>query len=157
MKKLLGGLGLCLALGSVQPLSAQDPFGVPDYVPIQTGPAFSEFPAAETEPETPIIQNTPIAQAKKKPYNEGSNKSRAQNAYVRSTKTPAQEFIYKRAVFEARQRTARMEYRKWRGESLLRPSNREDRSGWHEYTVPLWHSSHYEARIHRPGLAVEPF
>lgn len=146
MRKLLGGLGLCLALGSVPQVSAQDPFDVPDYdpVPVQSGPAFSEFPAQETAPETPIIQPTPIAQAKKRPYNEAPLKSRPQNAYVRSNKTPAQEFIYKRALFEAQQRTARIEQRKWRGESLLRPDNREDHSWWYEYTVPVWLSSHHK-------------
>ncbi len=144
MRKLLGGLGLCLALGAVPQTSAQDPFGVPNYpsVPAQTGPTFTEFPAQQTEPETPIIQTIPMAQAKTK-YNEAPLKSRPQNAYVRSTKTPAQEFIYKRAVFEAQQRTFRMEQRKWRGESLLRPDNREDNSWWYDYSVPVWLSSHH--------------
>ena len=139
MKKLLGGLGLCLALGSMQHALGQDPFGPPpaDLVPVQTGPSFSEFPtvpAEPKEPERPIIQSVPMAQAER-PYNEAPLKNRTQNAHVRSARTPAQEYIYKRAQFEAQQRTARMELRKWQGESLLRPDNRVDHSWWYEYEL----------------------
>lgn len=149
MRKLLGGLGLCLALVGVQYASAQDPFEMPDNaVPVRTGPAFTEFPDFPQEPtpaETPIIQSVPMAQAKRA-YNETPLKSRPQNAHVRTTRTPAQEQIYKRAVFEAQQRTARMESRKWRGESLLRPDNRMDHSWWneYEYVVPVWVSSRHK-------------
>jgi hypothetical protein len=135
MRKLLGGLGLALALGAAQQAPAQDPFD--DAVPIRTGPAFSEVPEDPKQWEAPIIQS---AQANR-PYNETPLKSRAQNAYVRANRTPAQEHIHKRAVFEAKQRTARMEHRKWRGESLLRPDNRIEHSWWNEYTFPVWVSS----------------
>jgi hypothetical protein len=145
MRKLLGGLGLCLALSVGQQASAQDPFGGPNFqpAPVPTGPAFSEFPAGQSEPETPIIQTAPMARTDR-PYQGPALKSRTQNAHVRSHKTQAQEYIYKRAVFEAQQRTARMEYRKWRGESLLRP-NTPEHSWWYDYqySVPVWLSSHH--------------
>jgi hypothetical protein len=141
MRKLLGGLALGLVVGSMQHALAQDPFGFPNEepAPVQTGPSFSEFPAPQTEPEpeAPIIQTAPMAKAER-PYNEAPLKSRTQNAYVRAHRTPAQEYIHKRAQHEAQQRTLRMEQRKWRGESLLRPDNEVDHSWWYAYEMPVW-------------------
>lgn len=143
MSKLLGGLGLCFALSAVPSAFAQDPFTVPNYepAPMDAGPVLTEFPAPVAELEKPIIQATPADKAEPQ-FNDAPLKSRTQNAHVRSARTPAQEYIYKRATFEAQQRTLRMEQRKWRGESLLRPDNHTDHSWWYEYSVPVWMSSY---------------
>jgi hypothetical protein len=37
-----------------------------------------------------------------------------------------------------------MEHRKWRGESLLRPDNRENQAYWYDYTVPVWLASRHK-------------
>jgi hypothetical protein len=141
MGKLMSGLGLCLVLGAVLPALAQDPFTIQSYEPSEgDASSFLEVPPAQSEPEAPIIQPIPIAKAETV-YKPGPLKSRARNAQVRSVRTPAQEYIYQRAVYRAQQRTNRIELRKWRGESLLRPSHHSDHFWSHEYGVPGWYSS----------------
>ena len=60
---------------------------------------------------------------------------------MRTARTPAQNYIHERAVFEAQQRTRRIQWRKWHGKSALRPDNRRDHSWWYEHTVPVWFST----------------
>lgn len=115
MGKWISGLGLGLVMGVVQPALAQDPFTMPSYEP-------------------PIIHQ-PISIAQ----NDKARKSRAQNAHVRANRTPAQDFIYKRAVFQAQQRTRRIEERKWKGTSLLRPSNPPEVTWYEGYSIPVWY------------------
>ncbi len=141
MSKLLGSLGLCLMLGSVQQLAAQDPFMIPRYEPEggeETASFFQGAPAGQTEPTGPIIQTLPATKAKPM-YNHAPLNSRTQNAQVRKVRTPAQNYIYQRAVFQAKQRNRRIELRKWRGESLLRPSNRPDHSWFLGHHVPVYY------------------
>ena len=125
MGKLLTGLGLCFVLGSLQPALAQDPFSVQTY--------------ERSSDSQPIISTLPLAQ-RDRPYNQRPLTSRPKNAQVRSNQTPAQQYIHKKAVFEAQQRTLRMEQRKWRGESLLRPSNPTDR--FIDYELPVWYTAY---------------
>jgi hypothetical protein len=144
MGKLLGGLGLCLVLGTAQQALAQDPFTTPSYEPAGKGETASFFqvqPPKQTEPEGPIIHTIPTTRPKPV-YNQEPLKSRTQNAYLRTIRTPAQEYIHHRAVFQAQQRNHRMEQRKWQGVSLLRPDNRRDDSWYYGYHVPVMFPSY---------------
>jgi hypothetical protein len=138
MGKLLAGVGFGLVLSSVQPALAQDPFAVQSY---ERSTGSSKFLEVPSDPPEPIIQSIPLAQ-RERMYNEKPLTSRPKNAHVRTVRTPAQEFIHQRAVFHAQQRTQRMEQRKWRGESLLRPSNPSDAPWIVNYELPLWYSAH---------------
>ncbi|MCA9072563.1 MAG: hypothetical protein KDA84_26750, partial [Planctomycetaceae bacterium] len=61
------------------------------------------------------------------------------NAHVRQPRTASQESIYQRAVYRAKQRTTRIEQRKWRGESGLRPTGNRNEVPWYYYTqLPPW-------------------
>ena len=133
MGKLTGGLGLCLVLGTLNPGFAQDPFDASNFnAPALILPAQSE----------PIIQNMPKERgfpgATNRPY---TSASRQKNTHVRATRTPAQEAIYQRALYRAAQRTKRMEERKWRNVSLLRPDNRVEHFSGYVHTLPVWEYS----------------
>jgi len=139
MGKLMGGLGLCVALCAANPASAQDPFSNQNYEPSANDAETPFLQAPQTGEDTPIIQTIP--QEKKASSRKATPrpaKRRPPKSRVRSKRTPAEEYIYQRAVYRAQQRTKRIEERKRRNESLLRPSNPPDYRGWYDYTVPVW-------------------
>lgn len=129
MGKLIGGLGLCLVLGALNPAFSQDPFDPSNFdAPALILPAQSE----------PIIQNMPTERGSgvtNRPY---TRSSRQKNTHVRATRTPAQEAIYQRALYRAAQRTKRMEERKLRNISLLRPDNHTEHFSGYVHTLPVW-------------------
>jgi hypothetical protein len=142
MVKLLGGLGLCVAMTAAMPGMAQDPFTpqIQESSRAEAAALFVQAPRGQSEPDGPIIQTMPTG--KSKPiYDLGPRTSRAENAHVRTTRTPSEEAVYQRAVYLARQRTLRIEQRKWLGESLLRPDTPPKHNDILTYSVPVWYWS----------------
>lgn len=154
MNKLMGGLALGLALCVAENAFAQDdPFAVPspESIAEESRSLYLEVPPAQPdEPQSqPIIQALPVEQVERveeptprvsqRPLTSGTLTSRPQNAHVRQTRTAAQEYIYQRAVYRAKQRTDRIEQRKWRGESVLRPAGTPADLSWYNQTyLPAW-------------------
>lgn len=158
MNKLIGGLALSLAMCVVDSTFAQeDPFATPSFQPTpeESRSIYLEVPQAqplESQPQ-PIIESLPaetqesvttenaepsVPRMSQRPVISGSLTSRPKNAHVRQTRTAAQEYIYRRAVYHAKQRTDRIEQRKWRGESALRPSNPSMPPYYNETSLPTW-------------------
>ena len=130
MGKLLRGFGMGLVLGSASLDWGQDPFAIQSYERTQ-GQSGTQFLESSS-------QSGPIIAQRERPYSAKPAKIRAQNAHVRAKRTAAQEYIYKREVFYAQERTRRIEERKRRGESLLRPSTPEDQYWFEAYAYPVW-------------------
>lgn len=159
MNKLIGGLALGLAMCMLESAQAQDdPFSIPAFEPTaeESRSLYLEVPPAQPqEPEPqPIIESLPVKKVQKtiprisqRPAISGSLTSRPQNAHVRTTRTPAQEYIYQRAIFRAKQRTNRIEQRKWRGVSILRPSPSQTDAIWYNETrLPTWGADYLRTR-----------
>jgi len=140
MRKLNAGLGLCLTLLAAGSLQAQDPFvqsfdPLPEEAPVLVLPT---PPAEQSEP--PIIQTMPTERTRKATATR-SIPSRTENAQVRNSRTPAEEYIYQRAQYRAKLRTSRIAARKARNVSLLRPNVGPDQSWWYQYNydnLPIW-------------------
>lgn len=132
MGKLISGLGLCLVFCSPGVGFGQDPFFVSDdEAPVLIRPS-------RTAQREPIIQNMPkerTSTGTNRPYTGGSKKK---NTHVRASRTPAEEYIYQRALYRAEQRNKRIEERKWRNASLLRPDNRPEPFTGYMHILPTW-------------------
>lgn len=62
------------------------------------------------------------------------------SGYVRTTDAPANELLFRREAARAQQRAARIEARKWRGDSALRPVYRTAPVLFNHFpgTYPVW-------------------
>ena len=138
MVKWTASLGLGLVICAGGRLMAQDSF--PTYEPPESGENTVILQAPQSQTEPPIIQ-TQAPKSSRLTFTPATLKSRSEKAHLRTARTPAQEYIHQRAVFEAQQRARRIQLRKWQGKSALRPGNRPDHSAWYEPSVPVWFST----------------
>lgn len=93
------------------------------------------------------LVTTASAQQPRQPYEPAPAAAKSRRA-ERPRSVPAEYLIHQRAVYQARQRLARIELRKWQGVSRLRPAvgsraHAADLNGlaytpWDRYWTPVW-------------------